>query len=196
MKTIFSFALLGTLLLANKSFANTISTNSVANSNSFISKGTFVTTGDWCNGVYLLTANFGSQDGTWRWLKDGVVIEGATSNSVSLIDLGLGNYTVSYQSKNGENFTDSFDFTALPGPKSHFVFLNIPPIGATRFADSSKSGDAPIVGWHWDFGDGTSSTEQNPEHFYKGQKTYTVILTTTDSNGCSNSVTILVEWKY
>lgn len=37
--------------------------------------------------------------------------------------------------------------------------------------------DCPIVGWQWDFGDGTTSSLQNPTHSYSGNGTYTVCLT-------------------
>ncbi|HOR61198.1 MAG TPA: FISUMP domain-containing protein, partial [Bacteroidales bacterium] len=39
--------------------------------------------------------------------------------------------------------------------------------------------------WNWDFGDGTSSTEQNPSHIYTTGGTYSVSLTV--SNGALNS---------
>jgi hypothetical protein len=44
--------------------------------------------------------------------------------------------------------------------------------------------------WHWDFGDGTSSQEQNPSHFYDKPGTYTICLTVADINdpsGCHDS---------
>ncbi|MCP4552507.1 MAG: PKD domain-containing protein, partial [Bacteroidetes bacterium] len=42
--------------------------------------------------------------------------------------------------------------------------------------------------WFWDFGDGITSTEQNPLHTYLVDETYTVTLRVTDLNGCTNSV--------
>lgn len=41
------------------------------------------------------------------------------------------------------------------------------------FKDESRG---KITGWHWDFGDGTTSTEQNPVHHYKDAGKYIVIL--------------------
>jgi PKD repeat protein len=41
------------------------------------------------------------------------------------------------------------------------------------FHDESN-GD--IKSWKWDFGDGASSTEQNPLHTYQAGRDYTVIL--------------------
>jgi uncharacterized membrane protein len=33
-----------------------------------------------------------------------------------------------------------------------------------------------VTSWHWDFGDGTSSSEQHPVHAYKEAGSYVVIL--------------------
>jgi PKD repeat protein len=41
------------------------------------------------------------------------------------------------------------------------------------FKDESRG---KITNWHWDFGDGTTSTEQNPMHQYKDAGKYIVIL--------------------
>jgi PKD repeat protein len=51
-----------------------------------------------------------------------------------------------------------------------------------------------VVKWNWDFGDGKTSTEQNPVHIYEGGGFYTVILTGTDDSGTSvdSEVTIAV----
>jgi PKD repeat protein len=44
--------------------------------------------------------------------------------------------------------------------------------------------------WLWDFGDGTTSTQQNPSHQYNSFGDYTVTLTATTSGpGCSNTLT-------
>ncbi len=39
------------------------------------------------------------------------------------------------------------------------------------------------VSWSWDFGDGTTSSEQNPVHVYQDGGYYIAILTVTDNNG-------------
>lgn len=58
-----------------------------------------------------------------------------------------------------------------------------------NFSDASSSSGTGITSWSWDFGDGNSSTQQNPTHTYQTPGVYTVILTATDSNGCTNSHT-------
>jgi len=50
------------------------------------------------------------------------------------------------------------------------------------FTDASTD-DGTIQSWAWDFGDETTSTEQNPTHAYDAVDTYTVSLTVTDDGG-------------
>ncbi len=77
-----------------------------------------------------------------------------------------------------------------------FVYEPIPNFGSLPISgcspllvllhDSSTS-DTNIVAWDWDFGDGTTSTIQNPPHLYRGigNNVYDVSLTVTDTFGCS-----------
>lgn len=66
----------------------------------------------------------------------------------------------------------------------HAEFAVLPDSGCepldVQFQDES---DGPIVTWAWSFGDGETSTEQEPEHTYATGGSYTVSLTVTDSNG-------------
>jgi gliding motility-associated-like protein len=62
------------------------------------------------------------------------------------------------------------------------------------FSDSSTTIGDGISRWLWDFGDGNTSTEQNPRHRYQRGGLYYVSLTVTDQNGSQNTArdTILV----
>lgn len=53
---------------------------------------------------------------------------------------------------------------------------------AVRFTDRTKG--TPVA-WQWDFGDGNTSTEQNPVHTYATPGTYTPMLTAFNSGGSS-----------
>jgi PKD repeat protein len=55
-----------------------------------------------------------------------------------------------------------------------------PPLTVT-FTDASTPGSSPITGWSWDFGDGATSTAQNPSHAYLSNGSYTVALTVATS---------------
>lgn len=61
--------------------------------------------------------------------------------------------------------TPSFDVAPAAGP----VLLDV------QFTDTTTGVGAP-TGWLWDFGDGASSTEQNPLHTYTAPGTYDVTL--------------------
>lgn len=61
------------------------------------------------------------------------------------------------------------------------------------FSDSSTDAEGSIKAWQWDFGDGTSATDQNPTHDYAAAQTYSATLTVTDSAGATNAVTKPVE---
>jgi PKD repeat protein len=58
--------------------------------------------------------------------------------------------------------------------------LNVVTGEAVQFTDQSTG---PPTSWDWDFGDGGSSTAENPNHAYSTPGTYTVSLTATNSVG-------------
>lgn len=57
------------------------------------------------------------------------------------------------------------------------------------FTDNSSDSDGSIVSWSWTFGDGNSSSAQNPSHTYAASGTYSVGLTVTDDGGLTDSTT-------
>jgi PKD repeat protein len=81
--------------------------------------------------------------------------------------------------------------TATPCPLPIANFFATPtkdkgPLFVT-FTDTSQTFGCAVTGYLWDFGDGTTSTVQNPTHTYPaGSKKYDVKLTVTGPNG-SNS---------
>jgi len=58
---------------------------------------------------------------------------------------------------------------------------------ACSFTDQSSDSDGNIASWSWDFGDGASSSIQNPDHIYASAGTFPVGLTVTDNDGASDS---------
>ncbi len=78
------------------------------------------------------------------------------------------------------------DFTFTPSDPSR-----IDEIGFTDETDVSPRGE--VTEWHWDFGDGESSTEQNPTHQYDEDGTYRVTLTVTTNEDNEATVTQTVE---
>ncbi|MEO8772259.1 MAG: PKD domain-containing protein [Ferruginibacter sp.] len=82
-----------------------------------------------------------------------------------------------------------YDVTVVAAPPScHPVFTfhatQANPL-MVEFADVSTSGGT-ITSWHWEFGDGETSNDQNPHHTYSHDSTYNICLTIHDNTGCSD----------
>ena len=72
------------------------------------------------------------------------------------------------------------------GPAAAFIVESDPPFGTSdpiQFEDTSVDDDGDVVAWQWDFGDGTTSTLENPEHRFDELGTYTVSLVAIDEDG-------------
>lgn len=74
-------------------------------------------------------------------------------------------------------------------PKADFTFTpTSPEVGdEVQFTDKSTD-DGQIVSRQWDFGDGTTSTDQNPKKRYAQAGTFKVKLTVRDNDGAESSV--------
>jgi PKD repeat protein len=74
-------------------------------------------------------------------------------------------------------------------PKADLSFSpTSPEVGdEVQFTDKSTD-DGQIVSWRWDFGDGTTSTEQNPKKKYLQAGTFKVKLTVKDNDNAESTV--------
>jgi PKD repeat protein len=68
-----------------------------------------------------------------------------------------------------------------------------PPTPTTKdtvqFTDASYTSKGTMTAWFWNFGDGNSSTEQNPTHNYTQSGQYLVTLQVTTSEGMTDTMT-------
>lgn len=102
-----------------------------------------------------------------------------------------GIYTVSLTATNsgGSNKATKTNYIEVTKPPLAADFSATPTSGAppltVQFTD--KSGGSPTA-WAWDFGDGQTSTEQNPSHIYDTIGSFTVSLTVSDDSGSDETV--------
>ncbi len=93
------------------------------------------------------------------------------------------------------NFTLTADFqlcqdSISPDCQSAFYYVHDSTGTGVQFTDISLGN--PIA-WLWDFGDGSTSSQQHPYHFYPQTGMYTVTLTISTSTGCTSVSTLLVS---
>jgi PKD repeat protein len=62
-----------------------------------------------------------------------------------------------------------------------------------QFTDQSTDPTGTINKWRWDFGDGSTSTLQNPSHTFTAPGFYNIGLTITSTTGCSTEG---VKYRY
>ena len=129
---------------------------------------------------------------SWAWtFGDGGT---STLQNPSHFYTTAGTYTVTLKATNagGSNTltrTSYITVNTVPVAAPVASFTGIPTSGVApltvTFADASTN---TPTSWAWTFGDGGTSTLQNPLHFYTTAGTYTVTLTVKNANG-SNQVT-------
>ncbi len=74
--------------------------------------------------------------------------------------------------------------TNPPGAAFASTYVSGGCVNPVQFTDQTTN--AP-TSWLWNFGDGTTSTQQNPSHQFTAAGTYTVALTATNANGTSGT---------
>jgi len=82
----------------------------------------------------------------------------------------------------------AFDVTAPPNQPPTAAFTSSCTGLTCNFTSTSSDPDGSITGYSWTFGDGVTSTAQNPSHTYGAGGTFTVTLTVTDNQGATGSV--------
>jgi PKD repeat protein len=97
-----------------------------------------------------------------------------------------GDYTVTLVAINGtcRDTLKRINYLHIPGTFSYFNLVSLQSCvgNLVQFTDSSLNAQT----WLWNFGDGDSSTLQNPTHLYSTTGSFTVSLITSDNLGCSS----------
>ena len=117
---------------------------------------------------------------TWAWDFDSDGVVDSSLQNPQHIYNQPGNYTVTLTvcGRDGNDTEVKVDYLKFTHASCQPDFVAestaISGVRPVQFTDQS-TGD--IIGWEWDFGDGGSSTEQNPTHTYERNGSYSVTLT-------------------
>ncbi len=120
----------------------------------------------------------------WTW--DFGDTTGSTDQNPSHTYGTPGTYNVTLTVTGANNATNSITQQVTVTAPLVASFAAQPTDLTVQFVDQSSG---QIVGWTWDFGDTTGSTDQNPSHTYGTPGTYNVTLTVTGANNATNSIT-------
>lgn len=126
-------------------------------------------------------------DGQFAYVTSGDI---AGSDAVYVIDIATLTITdtIFVNSSNTNALAVAPNFASL-APTAAFTYSNPVANFPVQFTDLTTNNP---ISWTWDFGDGGTSSVQNPSHVYTSAGTYTVTLTA--ENDCnSDSVTMVIE---
>ncbi|MDX1653404.1 MAG: PKD domain-containing protein [Brumimicrobium sp.] len=128
----------------------------------------------------------------YSWIYDGTQFSTDPNPNYILPDVGTNDVTAIVYSQNGcsDTITKPVFTFYLP-----VVDFNTPAPclnGGTQYFDGTTVVGDSAVSWEWNFGDGNSSSDQNPLHQYGSANDYNVQLIVTTSQGCVDSLSNLI----
>ena len=110
--------------------------------------------------------------------------------SFQIVPLQPTTYILTVTNQCGVSITDSAVLVFKPLPKPNFIGsgMGCAPL-SVGFTDISTTPIDVIDAWFWDFGDGGTSSLQNPSNIYTNSGSYDVTLTVTTDQGCIKDTT-------
>lgn len=127
------------------------------------------------NGMIDITLTDGVMPFSYTWSN------GETTEDISGLDSGQ--YSVQITDGVGCVVEDTFNLNLLGGLTAGFTITT-----GGAYVQLDDLTDSTAVSWAWDFGDGNTSTDQNPLHQYAFFGNYNVCLVATDAFGCADSI--------
>jgi PKD repeat protein len=129
----------------------------------------------------------------WFWdFGDGST---ATEQNLTHTYTADGTYTatLTVTSKDGYNDTTRTTITVYPRIEPTAAFTADPISGTAPLTVSFTDQSENAVSWLWDFGDGSTATELNPDHTYTTPGTYMVVLKVVSIDGISDLATTTIN---
>jgi PKD repeat protein len=130
----------------------------------------------------------------WSWnFGDGSTVSSLQAPRHTYTKAGYYDVTLTVQTARGSDTERKNLFVTVNAGETapSAAFQGTPTYGTSpltvQFSDSSIAGTSSITAWYWDFGDGSTSTQQNPSHVYTAAGSYTVSLRVTTSVGADTT---------
>ena len=146
--------------------------------------------GPYCVGETIhLTANSNGQSGaTFNWTGPGGFTSTQQNPTRTNCTMAMaGTYTCTI-SLNGQTNNATTEVVIYPQPTANFNYTSVCKGTPTQFTSTSTTNPSgQQMTYRWNFGDGGTSSEQNPSHTYAQAGNYNVTLTTTTGGGACSS---------
>jgi gliding motility-associated-like protein len=141
------------------------------------------------NGIYTSNSTSLNPITQYSWMVNGIAVGTNPILNYNFVTANLYNVALKVTTDKGCS-VDSVRQIIVDSVGAKFSIQN--PIlcgdtGTVRFTNLSASRYGNMT-YQWSFGDGQFSTATSPNHFYNGAGTYTVTLTATTANNCSNTI--------
>lgn len=142
---------------------------------------------------------------SYAWdFKDGNT---GTGQSINHTFSSAGNYNVLLTVTDNEGVTDSVtktitvtdSITTNQSPTASFTATptsGVAPLAVSFNASNSSDPDGTIISYAWDFKDGNTGNGQTISHTFSSAGSYNVLLTVTDNEGATDSVTKTITVTY
>ena len=141
------------------------------------------------NGCAPFVVEFTSQASAnttgWEWSFPGGTPSSSTDENptVTYNTAGVYNVTLTVSNSAGENELEEMDYIVVGGLPTVSFNISVNGFMVDFNNNSTTPPNSGGLTYSWDFGDGNSSTEENPQHTYMADGTYDVALTATNDCG-------------
>ncbi|MBL4657883.1 MAG: PKD domain-containing protein [Flavobacteriales bacterium] len=124
----------------------------------------------------------------WLWdFDDGS--SSTLSNPVHLyVNSGTYNVKLTLISDSGCVDSITIPLVIYDFPAASYTTTNVCAYDSSYFTDQSTIASGSVNQWTWLFGDGNSSTEQNPVHYYGAPGVYNHVFVAISNNGCVDTL--------
>jgi len=135
-----------------------------------------------CQGeIATIAAQTGFESYNWVEIPSGNAFTGAT---IMVSPMATADYELTVVDSNGCMAMDTVTVTVNDLPIPTFTVNSSCGLNPISFSNNSTN----AINYTWDFGDGATSTDNEPGHTYNAVGTYTVQLIANNANGCIDSI--------
>ncbi len=144
-----------------------------------------------CSGASVTLSVNTASGHTYQWIKDGTDLSGQTNSTLAVTQDGAYKVRVTNTTLGCSIETSALAMTVLALPVASFTSSTAATCinNAITFTSTTTADSRATVAYAWDFGDGSTSTVQNPSKTYTTVASRNVTLTASYSGltGCSNT---------